>query len=103
MTTPQINCTFQELPADDIAPFLPKAREGANSYTSTFLAAVAQMLLTNYPNGFTINEAFQVSQSADLPYAETAKLFRSWTTKLLASGRLRAIEGAYDDTVFVVV
>lgn len=93
---PQKHCSFCPLPSRG----MDRRDNGANSHESEFLHTT-KLLLENYPS-FTLQDCIALTRGLDLPPGEVKKLFDSWTTGLVRSGRLKAIEGAYNDQIFLV-
>ena len=95
-----MSATFTPTPNDNTAAFLPKVKDGANSHESEFLHTT-KLLLGSYPS-FTLQDCIGLTRGAGLEVREVKKLFESWTARLVRSGHLKQIQGAYNDDIFLV-
>ena len=80
---------------------IDKKDNGANEHQEEF-SRITAMILENYQT-FGLNDFFALSRGADLPLPEVKKLFIAWTKKMLRAKRLKTIEGAYNEPIFVIL
>ncbi|HOX58128.1 MAG TPA: hypothetical protein P5205_14600 [Candidatus Paceibacterota bacterium] len=97
MPTPQLNCSFQPLPASGIDNLKDT---GSNSHETEF-SAVWKMVLANYRT-FTAQDFYSLTKSLDLDPQEVKKLTQKYIKKALKSGHIVLLQSV-DEPVFQVV
>ena len=90
MKIPQKNCSFVPLPA----------KENDLKDNGEF-QKFTKLLLDNYPS-FSLQDCISLTRGAGLDYGDVQRWFESWTAKLVRSGVLKRIQGAYAGEIFLV-
>jgi len=94
---PTKNVSFIPLPVHG----LDRRDNGANSHEEEF-SRITNLVMENYQT-FGLNDFYALSRGQDLPLPEVKKLFNAWTKKMLRAKRLKTIEGAYNEPIFVIL
>ena len=82
--------------------FLPETKEGSNSYTKAFLLVLTKLVMPNYPS-FTVHDVQNCCKSLDIPPQEIKRLFGLWSEQMVSQGKLKKVNGVYDDCLFLAV